>query len=120
MIHRYLCQLTDANFTLGGTGETTGHKTFRMLVKIGGSMASLHDLDRTPVQSKKFIAFFLSSLLSRICLVMMIKYHTETVGLAMLILGSTCVDLGYILGQTALDIYVRGIAKMVGKSSAPE
>ena len=78
-------------------------------------MDALKDLERTPLQSKKFIGFFLSMLLSRICLVAMIKYGSSTIALCTLMLCSTCVEVGYILGQAALDLYIRGAVQMVTK-----
>jgi hypothetical protein len=73
---------------------------------------SVEDIERTPLQSKKFIAFFLCLVLSRIALVVMIKGNVSDVVLITALLSATFVDVGYILGQAALDIYVRGIAEI--------
>ena len=73
---------------------------------------SLEELERTPLQSKKFIAFFLCLVLSRIAIVVMIKNHVSDLVLITALLSATFVDVGYILGQAALDIYVRGVAEI--------
>ena len=75
-------------------------------------MTTLKELERTPMQSKKFIAFFLCLVVSRICLIMMIKNAVGPTVLIVALLCFTFVDVGYILGQAALDIYVRGVAHM--------
>jgi hypothetical protein len=64
------------------------------------------------MQSKKFIAFFLCLVLSRISLVVMVKSDVSELVLVTALLCATFVDVGYILGQAALDIYVRGVAEL--------
>jgi cell division protein FtsW (lipid II flippase) len=75
-------------------------------------MSTLQKLDRTPMQSKKFIAFFLCLVVSRISLIVMIKNDVGSTVLVTALLCSTFVDVGYILGQAALDIYVRGFSQL--------
>jgi len=75
-------------------------------------MSTLQKLDRTPMQSKKFIAFFLCLVVSRISLIVMIKNDVGSTVLVTALLCSTFVDVGYILGQAALDIYVRGVSQL--------
>lgn len=72
------------------------------------------------MQSKKFIAFFLCLVLSRICLIVMVKGHVSDMVLITALLCSTFVDVGYILGQAALDIYVRGVSRMRGGKDETE
>lgn len=74
-------------------------------------MSGLDELERTPLQSKKFIAFFLSMLLSRIGIVVMIKAKTSDTVLLTALMCTTFVDVGYILGQAALDIFVRAVSR---------
>jgi hypothetical protein len=64
------------------------------------------------MQSKKFIAFFLCLVVSRISLIVMIKNDVGSTVLVTALLCSTFVDVGYILGQAALDIYVRGVSHL--------
>jgi len=91
-----------------------------MALGVEACMSNLSDLERTPMQSKKFIAFFLSLLLSRISIVIMVKAKmSDTVILAAL-MCATFVDVGYILGQAALDIFVRAISRQrPGRPSMP-
>jgi ureidoglycolate hydrolase len=83
-------------------------------------MSAIHRLERTPIQSKKFIAFFLCLVLSRVSLVVMIKDDVSDMVLITALLCSTFVDVGYILGQAALDIYVRGVSRMRGDKDETE
>ena len=83
-------------------------------------MSSLSNIIQTPMQSKKFIAFFLCLLLSRIGIVVMVKADSSDMVIISALLCATFVDVGYILGQAALDIYVRGIARARGEKAETE
>jgi hypothetical protein len=83
-------------------------------------MAPLDELNQTPMQSKKFIAFFLCLVLSRVGIVVMVKADTSDIVIIAALLCATFVDVGYILGQAALDIYVRGIARARGEKTETE
>ena len=83
-------------------------------------MSAIHRLERTPMQSKKFIAFFLCLVLSRVSLIVMVKDNVGEMVLITALLCSTFVDVGYILGQAALDIFVRGVSRMRGNKDETE
>ena len=83
-------------------------------------MASLNALIQSPMQSKKFIAFFLCLILSRVGIVVMVKADSTDMVIISALLCATFVDVGYILGQAALDIYVRGIASARGDKTGTE
>lgn len=79
-----------------------------------GSLADL--IERSPLQSKKFIAFVTSSIFTKAMIAYCI-YKENTSLSTMLLIGSNAfLEIGYILGQAALDAYTRslmGVAKSV-------
>lgn len=101
-----------ARRSLHGTASMRPRRTLLYPRNHSVPMSTLQKLDRTPMQSKKFIAFFLCLVVSRICLIVMIQNAVSPTVLVTALLCSTFVDVGYILGQAALDIYVRGIAQV--------
>lgn len=72
-------------------------------------MLNLREIEKTPLQSKKFIAWFLAMLLTKIVLVYMITRATSDLVLLTTVITSGFLDIGYVLGQTALDIFVRAL-----------
>lgn len=79
-----------------------------------GSLANI--IERSPLQSKKFIAFVISSMFTKAMIAYCI-YKENTSLSTMLLIGSNAfLEIGYILGQAALDAYTRslmGVAKSV-------
>lgn len=69
-------------------------------------------MDKKPLQSKKFMAYLLADLGWKACILAMLYQHadkftgsTATVMLTMIVV-SGFIQVGYILGQAALDKYV--------------
>lgn len=79
-------------------------------------MEILEKLEKSPLQSKKFIGYLLSNMGSKILLFWMISQKTQEVVLMTMIIASAFLDVGYVLGQAALDKYVR-VASMKGIDS---
>ena len=80
--------------------------------------------ERTPIQSKKFIAFFFS--LAIISTILMTALLTQAFGFAMVAFMSIGIfaigflAIGYILPQAALDKFVRGASALQGKQDDTE
>lgn len=64
-------------------------------------------LEKTPLASKKFIAYLISNLSSKMLLFWMVGKDTGDIITVSMITASMFIDIGYILGQAALDKYVR-------------
>jgi len=64
-------------------------------------------LEKTPLASKKFIAYLISNLSSKMLLFWMVGKDTGDIITVSMIIASMFIDIGYILGQAALDKYVR-------------
>ena len=68
--------------------------------------------DKLPLKSKKFIAYLIADLGWKICIIYMLYTHAEKFSggsapiMLTLVLVSGFVQVGYILGQAALDKYV--------------
>ena len=75
-------------------------------------------LDKTPLKSKKFIAFIFSILI--IAGVMITALFTQTFGwpialmMSIGMLGLTATTIGYVLSQGALDKFMQGISHISG------
>lgn len=67
----------------------------------------MKSLEKTPLASKKFIAYLISNLGSKMLLFWMVGKNESDVVIMMMITASAFIDVGYILGQAALDKYVR-------------
>jgi hypothetical protein len=67
----------------------------------------LDQLEKSPLSSKKFIAYFLGSITSKMIIVHMITRQASDFVMMGMIISSSFIDIGYILGQAALDKYVR-------------
>lgn len=70
-------------------------------------MNAVDQIEKAPLSSKKFVAYVMSNILMKIFLFSMLKYGTSEAVMICAILSSSFVDVGYILGQAALDKYVR-------------
>jgi hypothetical protein len=69
--------------------------------------------------SRKFVAYMLSNLLWKF-LIFWAVYSEESDFIQMtLIIVSGCVDIGYILGQAALDAFLGWAGKLVDKVPEP-
>ena len=64
-------------------------------------------LEKTPLSSKKFIAYLISNLGSKMLLFWMVTRSEGDMVLMTTITAASFIDIGYILGQAALDKYVR-------------
>ena len=70
-------------------------------------MRVLTEIEKTPLQSKKFIAYLISNLGSKALIFWMVSKGEDDVVLMTMVTAAAFIDVGYILGQTALDKYVR-------------
>jgi len=64
-------------------------------------------LEKTPLSSKKFIAYLISNLGSKLLLFWMVTKSESDMVIISTITAASFIDIGYILGQAALDKYVR-------------
>lgn len=92
----------------------------------------MKDLEKRPSSSKKFIAFLISIIGWMIILVLMIFKGTSSLSIMATVIVSGFISVGYILGQAALDKYVRmatilkseseldSIAKHADQQSSPD
>lgn len=64
-------------------------------------------VEKTPIQSKKFIAYILSNMANKTLLFWMISKGIEPSVIIWAITASAFIDIGYILGQAALDGFTR-------------
>ena len=75
-------------------------------------------LEKTPLKSKKFIAFFFSLLL--LAGILLFALNTQTIGwplaafMCIGIFSIAFISVGYILSQGALDKFVRGVGQVKG------
>lgn len=83
-------------------------------------------LDKTPMKSKKFIAYMVSELGWK-AVVFYLLFHLQGkldhYSLAMLmtvVITSGFIQIGYILGQAALDKYVNAAVEILDKDSSKE
>lgn len=70
-------------------------------------MRVLTEIEKTPLQSKKFIAYLISNLGSKALIFWMVSKSESDIVLMTMVTAAAFIDVGYILGQTALDKYVR-------------
>ena len=69
--------------------------------------------------SKKFAAYMVSNLLMKF-LIFWAMYTSQTDFIQMtLIIASGCVDIGYILGQAALDAFLGWAGRLIEKVPSP-
>lgn len=78
-------------------------------------MKLLSIIEKSPLQSKKFVAYLISNLGSKILMAWMVTEQASSMTMVTAIVAAAFIDIGYILGQAALDKYVRVVA-IKGKS----
>jgi len=81
-------------------------------------MRALSEIEKAPLQSKKFIAYLLSNLGSKALIFWMVSKGEGDVVIMSTITAAAFIDIGYILGQAALDKYVRVASLSKGKTGA--
>ncbi len=67
----------------------------------------ISDIEKAPLQSKKFLAYLLSNIGAKALLFWMVSKESADIVLISMITAAAFIDIGYILGQAALDKYVR-------------
>lgn len=70
-------------------------------------MGIVKDIEKTPLQSKKFLAYLLSNLGTKLLMFWMVHRQESDIVLTTVVTAAAFIDVGYILGQAALDKYVR-------------
>lgn len=82
-------------------------------------------MDKRPLQSKKFAAFLISEVTWKIVLLyVLIEYgekidHYAFMVILALIITSGCLQIGYILGQAALDKYTAVAKSAIDRHKPP-
>lgn len=76
----------------------------------------METIEKTPLQSKKFIAYLISNLGSKSLMFWMVSRQESDFVLTAVITAAAFIDIGYILGQAALDKYVR-VTSMKGEGT---
>ena len=80
-------------------------------------------LDKTPMKSKKFIAYMTSEFGWKAILFYLLYHlqgkldHYSLVMLMTIVITSGFIQIGYILGQAALDKYVNAAVEILDKDS---
>lgn len=64
-------------------------------------------IDKAPLQSKKFLAYFAANLLSKAYLFFATARNESDIVIVAAIMCATFLDVGYLLGQASLDKYIR-------------
>ena len=80
----------------------------------------IDNLEKTPLSSKKFIAYVISNILMKILLFSMLAHNSSDYVITCALIVSSFVDVGYILGQAALDKFVRVAAVEIKKPQLPK
>lgn len=70
-------------------------------------MGPMSSAEKAPMQSKKFIAYLLSNLGTKLLMFWMVYRQESDIVLTTVVTAAAFIDVGYILGQAALDKYVR-------------
>jgi hypothetical protein len=65
------------------------------------------EIEKTPLQSKKFIAYNIANVTSKLLIFYMCYKNEGDLVIMTGLVASAFLDIGYILGQAALDKYVR-------------
>jgi positive regulator of sigma E activity len=73
-------------------------------------MKILTIIEKSPLQSKKFVAYFISNIGSKLLMAWMVTKQASSTTMVAAIIAAAFIDIGYILGQAALDRYVRVMA----------
>ena len=83
-------------------------------------------LDKTPMKSKKFIAYMTSEFGWKAILFYLLYHlqgkldHYSLVMLMTVVITSGFIQIGYILGQAALDKYVNAAVEILDKDESKE
>ena len=72
------------------------------------------EIEKTPLQSKKFIAYIVANITTKLLLFYMTYKSEGDLVIMTGLIAAAFLDVGYILGQAALDRYVR--VASIGKS----
>jgi len=77
-------------------------------------------VDKSPIQSKKFLAYLLSEISTKALMAWLVTHIGsldvyETTLLLGMIISSSCLTIGYVLGQAALDKYISGAVDILDK-----
>jgi hypothetical protein len=78
-------------------------------------------LDKTPLKSKKFIAYLIADLGWKVIILYMLMHlksklqPSELTFLLTVIITSGVIQIGYILGQAALDKYINAAVEILDK-----
>jgi len=70
-------------------------------------MSILKTVEKTPMQSKKFLAYLLSNIVNKVLIFWMVTKDVSGTTIAWTVTAAAFIDIGYILGQAALDGFVR-------------
>ena len=83
-------------------------------------------LDKTPLKSKKFIAYLIADLGWKIIILYMLMHlqsklqPSELTFLLTVVITSGVIQIGYILGQAALDKYINAAIEILDKEEKNE
>ena len=83
-------------------------------------------LDKTPLKSKKFIAYLIADLGWKIVILYMLMHlqsklqPSELTFLLTVVITSGVIQIGYILGQAALDKYINAAVEILDKEEKNE
>ncbi len=78
-------------------------------------------LDKTPLKSKKFIAYLIADLGWKVIILYMLMHlqsklqPSELTFLLTVVITSGVIQIGYILGQAALDKYINAAVEILDK-----
>ena len=78
-------------------------------------MSFTKSIEKTPMQSKKFLAYLFANLINKSIIFWMIEKEIGGTTIAWAVTAAAFIDIGYILGQAALDGFVR-MAQVKGPS----
>lgn len=70
-------------------------------------MSFIKSIEKTPTQSKKFLAYLFTNLINKGIIFWMIQKGVGGTTIAWAVSAAAFIDIGYILGQAALDGFVR-------------
>lgn len=70
-------------------------------------MSLAKTIEKTPMQSKKFLAYLLSNIINKLIIFWMVQKGVSGTTIAWTVTAAAFIDIGYILGQAALDGFVR-------------
>jgi hypothetical protein len=77
-------------------------------------------IDKSPTQSKKFLAYLVSEISTKALMAWLVTHIGtldiyETSLLLGMIISSSCLTIGYVLGQVALDKYMSAAVDILDK-----